>query len=331
MLVRIVNMRGVDLNVFDFDFDLTWAALFTNADGYTYGRYGSRDAGNAEKGLSLKALKYAMKRALAAYQAKPALQPAKRIAESAGLPRRIELYPAARRVKKGSCLHCHQVHNFQIDLHLSKKTWSKDRMWLYPPPSTLGLTLDLDRGDSVKSVVANSAADTAGLNPGDVLTHVNGVAVASAADVRYLLNRAPKSGTIPIRWQRSGRAMTGRLALAPGWRKSDISWRASMWTMPPAMGIYGRNLTAAEKRRLNLVPKRLAFRQGNYVPPHTRRAGIRARDIIIGVDGKKLEMTMLQFNVYMRSNYNVGDRVVFNIIRGNRRLKIPMTLPVNPR
>ena len=104
-----------------------------------------------------------------------------------------------------------------------------------------------------------------------------------------------------------------------------------MWNTPPAPGIYGKNLTPAEKRRFGLGEKRLAFRQGNYVPPRTRQAGIRAKDVIIGIDGKKLEMTMLQFNVYIRANYKVGDRVKINLIRNARRMDVPMTLPVHPR
>ncbi len=104
-----------------------------------------------------------------------------------------------------------------------------------------------------------------------------------------------------------------------------------MWTMPPAFGVYGQNLTAVRKKELGLSEKRLAFRQGNYVPPKTKWAGIRAGDIVIGVDGRKLEMTMFQFNVYIRANYNVGDKVKFNIIRNGKRLEIPMTLPVHPR
>ena len=104
-----------------------------------------------------------------------------------------------------------------------------------------------------------------------------------------------------------------------------------MWTTPPAVGIYGRNLTVAQKKTLGLGPQRLAFYQGNYVPPKTRRAGIRARDVIIGIDGKKLEMKMLQFNAWIRENYNVGDKVVLDVIRKGKRLRFPMTLPVNPR
>lgn len=331
MLVRIVNMRGVDLNVFDFDFDLTWAGLFMNAEGYTYGRYGSRDEGPAESGLSLAGLKYAMQQALAAYRDNPDRKPEVKFAANRGLPTRVEKYPAVSRVKEDACLHCHQVNNFQHDFFWSKNDWSKDRMWAFPPPKNVGLELDVDRGDKVETVREGSPAARAGLQSGDILQSLNDVPVASVADAQYALNFSPKSGSIPVAWTRGGREHSGKLQLQDGWRESDISWRASMWTMPPAIGIYGQNLSAEEKRKLGLKESRLAFRQGNYVPPKTRQAGIRAKDIIIGVDGKELEMTMLQFNAHIRAHYDVGDKVTFKVIRDGKRLEIPMTLPVHPR
>ncbi len=121
--------------------------------------------------------------------------------------------------------------------------------------------------------------------------------------------------------------MTGRLVLQKGWRESDFSWRGSMWTVPPVPGVYGRDLTAAEKRKLGLGKKRLAFRQGNYVPNNSRRAGIRGGDIILGIDRKPLRMTMLQFNAWVRQNYKVGDRIRFNVIRNGKRIDVPLTLP----
>jgi hypothetical protein len=36
--VRQVEMKGVDLSLFQFDHDLNWAAMFINADGIVYAR-----------------------------------------------------------------------------------------------------------------------------------------------------------------------------------------------------------------------------------------------------------------------------------------------------
>ena len=54
--VRQVEMKGVDLSLFQFDHDLNWAAMFINGDGTVYARYGTQsaegpDAYNSIEGL----------------------------------------------------------------------------------------------------------------------------------------------------------------------------------------------------------------------------------------------------------------------------------------
>jgi hypothetical protein len=51
---------------------------------------------------------------------------------------------------------------------------------------------------------------------------------------------------------------------------------------------------------------------------------------VLGVNGKRFEMTAREFQVYLPLDYNVGDHVVFNVIRDGKHLEFPMTLPVNP-
>ena len=71
-------MRGVNLDLFDFDYDLTWMGFFLDGDGRVLGRYGGRDADGPDSRLSLAGLKYAMERALERHRAKkPAPAPRK--------------------------------------------------------------------------------------------------------------------------------------------------------------------------------------------------------------------------------------------------------------
>ena len=46
----------------------------------------------------------------------------------------------------------------------------------------------------------------------------------------------------------------------------------------------------------------------------------------IGIDNKPLEMSMLQFNAYVRLNYKVGDQIKLNVVRNGKRLDIPIKL-----
>jgi hypothetical protein len=331
VLARITNMRGVNLNVFSFDYDLTWAAFVLDADQRVYARYGSRESKHAEDQLSLAGLKHTLRKALAAYRRgdKPPGDP-QAGTPAADPPRTVEQFPAAQRLKADACIHCHQVYDFGREQLLATGKWTKDEVWVHPPTKNLGLTLDVDRGDHVKAVAPGSPADKAGLKPGDVLQRVNGQPVASIADVRHALHAAPKEGSVPVVWERGGQQQAGPLELPAGWRQSDLTWRASMWTVPPAAGVYGQDLSAAEKRALGLPEKRLAFRQSRFVSAAARQAGVRGGDVILGVDGKELEMDMLQFNVYVRLTYNVGDTVTYEVLRDGQRLKIALALPAKP-
>jgi predicted metalloprotease with PDZ domain len=322
VLARIVNMRGVDLTTFDFDYDLTWQAFFMNSNEHVYGRYGGRDEGPAEKGLSIAALKYAMWAALAKHGSDGYAQP-ERLKKDV---RQVEQFAAARRVKNDACIHCHQVHDFRREQLMRAGKWSRDEVWVYPPPENIGLTLDAKQGDRIQAVKADSPASGAGLRAGDVIESLGDCPIASYGDVQYTLHHAPKTGKLTIVWHRDGEKRRGDLMLRDGWRESDISWRGSMWGLEPQAFVYGQDLTVAEKRELGLSAMRLAFRQGNFVPPESRRAGIRARDIILGIDGRKMEMKMLQFNAHVRLNYKVGDRIVFNVIRNGMRQDISMEL-----
>ena len=97
--------------------------------------------------------------------------------------------------------------------------------------------------------------------------------------------------------------------------------------MKPLPQVHGEDLAAAERATLGLTPRQLAFRQGAFIPPAAAHAGARIGDIIVGVDDKRLEMSARQFEMYMRLNYQVGDTVRYDILRGEERLKIAVKLP----
>jgi serine protease Do len=328
VLVRVLNMRGVNLNVFDFDYDLTWAALFLNAEDHIYGRYGSREADSPDRQLSLAGLRYAMLQALAAH----------RLLRSAGsnrapgtqVPRTVEQYPAAKRLKENACIHCHQVYDFRRQNLEMKGSWRRENVWVYPLPENIGLTMQIDQGNRVETVRVDSPGHRAGLRPGDVLLSLNGCTVASIADIEYALNRAPANGRIRVDWQRDARPLSADITLPEGWRITDVSWRPSLRGVGPFPSIHGEDLSAEEKRSLGLSEKRLAFRQGNFLSEAARQAGIHQNDIILGVDNRVLEMSARQFIAYIRLTYHVGDRITFDLLRNGQRLRIPLQLPSPP-
>ena len=71
--VRLVQANALDLTLFQFDYDLTFAAFFVNADRTIYGRYGSRsDRKDATKDISIEGLRQALVGALDLHRHYPA-------------------------------------------------------------------------------------------------------------------------------------------------------------------------------------------------------------------------------------------------------------------
>lgn len=317
----MVKIAGSDLNVFEFDYDTTWAAVLLDADEHVYGRYGGRDASGPENKFSLKGLRYAMTAALAAHRArKPGPPPAARPP-----PARVEDLPAAKRV--ADCIHCHQVNEFRRAKAKADGTWKRQDVWVYPPPENVGFGLEPDRGDMVAAVGPGSPAEKAGLRVGDRIVSLNGRPVASFADATYALQRGPAgAGEIPVVWRRGAAEHSAKLVVADGWRKTNLTWRPSMLDMLPALGIYGRDLTAADRKALAVPDKRLAFRQGK-TDAETAALGVRPGDVILGLDGVFPEMRMTDFLAYVRRNHLKGDRVVLHVLRDGKRVDIPLALP----
>lgn len=208
--VRLVQITGVDLNIFDFDYDLTWAGFFMNADGLVYGRFGGRDARGPDTRNTLAGLHFAMEKALETHgrhgHDKPA-QPA---------PVYAEKYESARKVVRNGCIHCHQVKEIRRQEEKDASTWQRDSIWVYPLPENVGITLDPDRGNLVHSVPADTPAAKVGLKAGDTLEKLNGRTVFSFADAQHALHYAPPHGAIDVSWTRAGQTMNGSLQAPQG-------------------------------------------------------------------------------------------------------------------
>jgi len=123
--VRIVQGNGLDLELFEHDYDLSFAVYFLNADKTIYGRFGSRsDHKEAEREISMEGFRKAMTAALELHAGYPANKPILK-AKSASFPRYAnpEQFPSLRGkyTEKldyqgkvaGTCIHCHMIREAQ--------------------------------------------------------------------------------------------------------------------------------------------------------------------------------------------------------------------------
>src|SRR5206468_10131232 len=71
--VRLVQANAMDLSLFQFDYDLTFAVFFMNADKTIYGRFGTRsERKDATKDISMEGFRKALAAALELHKKYPA-------------------------------------------------------------------------------------------------------------------------------------------------------------------------------------------------------------------------------------------------------------------
>lgn len=334
--VRVIQTNGLDLNVFQFDYDMSWSAMFLNADLTIYGRYGTRNASGpaSDELLSVEGFGKAAERALELHQAYPANK--QRLAAKTGQPAEyrhppeipgLEDRPAAA-TERQQCIHCHMVKEYTLRAKWEEGRLAASDLWVYPLPERIGLTTDVEDGLRVQSVAEGSPAAAAGILRGDVLTAMNDQPLISTADIQWVLHHAPQDTRMPVTLRRGDRTVEANVSLHGNWKKSDIAWRASSW-YGLRQGVKFDPLPEAEKQqrrigadRLALVVKGLFGRGG----PKVKEAGLQMNDIIVAIDDKTEALTESDFLVYLRLQHGPQDSVKLTVLRGDRRrdLVVPM-------
>ncbi len=339
-------MAGVDLSVYTFDYDLTFAVLLMNGDGTIYHRYGTRDHASGTSRLSMPSLLRVMRETAAdhaAYQKKPS--PPK------PLPKRTieEIPPMARKIegrkKEGKhveCFHCHMVNDSERDHAREQGRWSRDAtLAMWPLPDKIGLKLDRDDQALVKEVVAGSPAAAAGIKAADRIVRLGSQHVRTQMDVQWVLENAPGDGaTIPVEHLREGdMMMLGNVQLSKGWKVPtdlEFSWRSSMWSLRPQPGFGGQRLGKEELKKLGLDAGTFALKVGYIVDwgddaevgRNVRKAGIKKDDVILSAGGKRDFESELHFQSWFRFTQKPGTKVEVELLRDGKREKVE--LPVLP-
>src|SRR5690606_28245197 len=115
--VKVTDMSRVDLRVYRFDYDLTFAALLMAADGTVYHRFGGRDHRDPLHWNTMAGLAELMRATLAEHRLRDGPDEERLRALEAGEPRHVvDLHPLARKRAADAklaarCVHCHTVHD----------------------------------------------------------------------------------------------------------------------------------------------------------------------------------------------------------------------------
>ena len=329
---RLVQMKGVDLQLFQFDYDQSWAVFFLNAEGTLYGRYGTRagDKKNAASHISIPSFKKALERALELHKTYPANKD--QLAGKLGSKPR---YPVAEQIPgledraigpttPKNCIHCHMVGEHVRKVKYQEKRLTAADVWIYPQPDNIGLKMNVDDGLRVEKVLPNSPAARSGLEVGDDLLTLNGQPLISQADVQWVLHNAPVDTSLDVTLRRGEKNLKKTLSLSGTWKESDLSWRESSWSFRP--GLWTIPLSGEEKGKRNIPPEEsgLLVKWVFGRPPLAKQAGLKDGDVVVAVDGKPVPMDESHFLAYVRLRHPPGDQVKLTLLRNGQREDVLM-------
>ncbi len=344
--VRIVQGWGLDLSLFQFDGELTWAVFFMNAAKTIYGRYGSRsDHKDTTKDISLEGLKRAMEGALELHAAFPGNK--KSLAGKTGprapcpTPEAIPELRGKPNIRpadgtRGGCVHCHQAHDGEVwSIRSARQPVVDKSLWPYPMPDELGLSLDPKERATVTADASGSPAEKGGFKTGDQIARLEGQPILSIADVQWVLHNAKDGATLKAEVGRGGQKATATLALAAGWRKKDdFTWRVITWSMRHKL--LGTEplvaLTDDEKKQAGVAPGGLGLRIKGLPPDWVKDKNpggqkFRPGDVIVDVDGQRGLVTEGDLLGYLMQKKAPGQGADFTVVRGGRREKVQLTMP----
>ncbi len=330
--VRYVQANGLDLALYQFDYNLTWAVMYFNADRTIYGRYGTRSQHDPTTGISIEAFRKSMEAVLELHQGYPANRaalkgktgPAPRHPTPEGYPTLKRFYtPAVTAGKPDSCLHCHQITNNEYRFYKDqKKPIPDDVLWAFPMPDALGLSLDPKEKATVAAVAPGSPAQKDGFQAGDEIATLEGQPVVSIADVQWVLEHA-KATSLKAEVKRGGAAKAMDVSLPAGWRrKGDFSWRGSTEIVSP-LPEGSEDLDADERKMLGLSATAIATRV------KWPAKGFQKDDVIVEVEGRRSGLTVSDFVAYANQKKQPGDKIPVTVLRAGKEVKLQVEVRYN--
>ena len=336
--VRQVEMKGVDLTQFQFDHDLNWAAMFLNADGTIYARYGTQSEEGPDAFNSTKGLVNTMKRVLELHanypnnaslfqDKKPPQKEWKTARDMSTLNPSIQI---DGQTSRSNCIHCHNIHDAENELWTKNGTLTKDLLWRYPLPANVGLEINVVDGRTIKAVLPSGPAAVAGIEAGKTIEKVNGQAMSSIADLQWVLHHQPNTDKASVALEfTDGTSKT--IALTTGWKVTDISWRGSLYALSPRIKIWMPPLDENKRKALKIEEDAgaLQVKWINSDQPAgkaARKAGLKNGDIILKLFGKPIPNSHAKFNALVKLNYKIGDTLELTILRSGKEKLIRLPL-----
>jgi serine protease Do len=198
------------------------------------------------------------------------------------------------------------------------------------------LKLPGDYGAFVDSVEDNSPAAKAGLMKGDVILDFDGERVRSVAELRRLVHETPAGRTVNAQVFRAGQTRT--LKVTPEARKDHFSWFQGpgpvhipeihipstgmenfnfVFRGGPTLGISGDDISGQLAQYFGVKQGKGVLVREVVAGSAAEKAGLKAGDVIVSVDGKEVDSTS-ELRRALPRDFEGTKKVTLTIVRDRR-------------
>lgn len=225
----------------------------------------------------------------------------------------------------------YQGLSFAIPIHVALKV--KDQILATGQAShaRLGVTVqDLNQalaksfgltrpdGALLVSVAPQSAAAAGGLQPGDIITEINGEAIRRAGDLSSRISLAQPGDVVRLTIWRAQKSHAVSVKLGRAEEAGPAPSRAGAEAQPGQLGLVLRPLTREELTRAGLPGGLLV----EHVGGAAARANLMPGDVLLAINGVPLK-TLEQIQQVLADKPKV---VALLVLRGKERLFVPVEL-----
>ncbi len=187
------------------------------------------------------------------------------------------------------------------------------------PEAAKELGLHTTNGAIVSQVFKNSAAQKAGIKPGDIIVSVNGKPIRSSSDLPYIISSIKPGTKIKIGIIRNKKKMTKEVVL--GLRPNNIgssSYQGSSNVYKTDYGFSVSNITPQLAKKYNIKIKKgvvvVSVKQNSFA----QMVGVQPGDVIVKLNYKPIN-NLKTFKKIIKS---AKDVIFLHIIRGTTHIFI---------
>ncbi|KRE99522.1 protease Do [Frateuria sp. Soil773] len=192
------------------------------------------------------------------------------------------------------------------------------------------LKLPNSNGAIVSDVVAGSAAEKAGLQPGDIIVGYNGQSISMGPDLPPLVGLTKPGTRVPVEILRHGKKQTVEVTVGAAPRDKDASGSLASAQQPAArtgsaaLGLSVEDLDADARRQAGLKAGEGVL-VGDVTGPVAAQAGLQPGDIVLMVNQQKVG-SAAAFRTATQG-VKAGDTVLLLVKRGDQSQFIGLTVP----